>query len=400
MGIADLSRLDIISAQFLASLWLLAGLSAVWVARAARHGRRVRTMLARSAVLVVCLVASVADTVNANYAYLPTVEDAARQLPVASTWASSDRVARFSTTARSLAGRDGTTLVFRPKVVSQRHNQSNRMVVYLPPQYFTEPARRFPVVYLLHGSPGRPEDWFYGGRADDFGRRLASLGKPAILVAPQMSNSWLDDSECVDGSSEQVETRFIHVDIPAVDTAFRTTPDRDHRVFAGMSAGGFCALNLGLRHRDVVATLIDMSGDTSPSHAGGLGRLFGLHTPDLAGVVASNSPAVYAPRLSPSPPMRIWLDCGSGDRRIERELASFAANLPRRGFTVVNRLRSGGHTYRVWTDALADSLPWAVADDAREASTTRPATAANPASVPSAHNSGALNGRLSHHQVR
>jgi hypothetical protein len=31
--------------------------------------------------------------------------------------------------------------------------------VWLPPQYFSEPDRRFPVVYLFHGSPGQPADW-------------------------------------------------------------------------------------------------------------------------------------------------------------------------------------------------------------------------------------------------
>ena len=42
-------------------------------------------------------------------------------------------------------------------------------MVYFPPQYFTEPTRRFPVVYLLHGSPGAPIDWFRAARASDAG---------------------------------------------------------------------------------------------------------------------------------------------------------------------------------------------------------------------------------------
>ena len=46
-------------------------------------------------------------------------------------------------------------------------------LVYLPPQYFAEPALRFPVVYLLHGSPGTPADWIRGGGADATGAALA-----------------------------------------------------------------------------------------------------------------------------------------------------------------------------------------------------------------------------------
>src|SRR5664280_914047 len=41
---------------------------------------------------------------------------------------------------------------------------SYRAEVYLPPQYLAEPTRRFPVLYLLHGSPGVPVDWLRGGR--------------------------------------------------------------------------------------------------------------------------------------------------------------------------------------------------------------------------------------------
>jgi hypothetical protein len=67
-----------------------------------------------------------------------------------------------------------------------------------------------------------------------------------------------------------------------------------------MSAGGYCALNLGLRHRDAVATIIDMSGDTVPTHSHGAASLFGAHNPNGAGDVLTNSPARTAATLNPS----------------------------------------------------------------------------------------------------
>src|SRR5664280_2537066 len=79
---------------------------------------------------------------------------------------------------------------------------------------------------------------------------------------PRDSHWWLDDSECVDG-------------VAAVDAQLRTVADRSHRAVGGMSAGGYCALNLGLRHRDTFAAIVDMSGLTVPTHAGGLTALFG-----------------------------------------------------------------------------------------------------------------------------
>ena len=48
------------------------------------------------------------------------------------------------------------------------------VTVYLPPSYAADQARRFPVVYLLHG---------YGGRDDTFTGRLAKLPESADKLA-------------------------------------------------------------------------------------------------------------------------------------------------------------------------------------------------------------------------
>ena len=48
------------------------------------------------------------------------------------------------------------------------------VTVYLPPSYATDQARRFPVVYLLHG---------YGGRNDTFTTRLATLQESSDRLA-------------------------------------------------------------------------------------------------------------------------------------------------------------------------------------------------------------------------
>src|SRR5687768_17763261 len=48
------------------------------------------------------------------------------------------------------------------------------VTVYLPPGYASDPNRRFPVVYLLHG---------YGGREDTFTARLASLQESGDRLA-------------------------------------------------------------------------------------------------------------------------------------------------------------------------------------------------------------------------
>jgi enterochelin esterase-like enzyme len=234
-------------------------------------------------------------------------------------------------------------------------------MVYFPPQYFTDRTRRFPVVYLLHGSPGAPVDWFRAARASDAGYEVAREGHPVILVAPRASHNWTDDSECVDRPNERVATYVVKDVVREIDARFRTIASRADRVVAGNSAGGYCALNLGLRNRDLFSAVIDLSGFDRPTHDGGLKRLFG-NRPDLASVAAANSPISYVPSLSPTPQVRLWLDCGRSDTGARRDTVNIADELADRGFDVTLHIRPGGHDYGVWRPALAQGLSWAAAE--------------------------------------
>jgi len=189
------------------------------------------------------------------------------------------------------------------------------------------------------------------------GAAVAKKGQPQILVMPKLSRNWLDDSECVDGSKMRVETYLTHDVVPAVDAQLRTKADRADRVVGGMSAGGYCALNLGLRNRNTFGEIVDMSGFTHPTHSGGMTRLFG-HRPDLTTVVAANSPDVYAADLPPSPATSIYLLCGTGDHAAMRQMAAVRDELRSRGFDVSWNTRPGGHTYGVWRPGLAAALAW------------------------------------------
>jgi S-formylglutathione hydrolase FrmB len=227
---------------------------------------------------------------------------------------------------------------------------------YLPPQYFTQPQRRFPVLLLLHGSPGRPADWLIGGRAAAAGRHSADLGEPIIIVMPTASRSWLDDSECVNGSSGRLETYLTQDVVQSVEHSLRTLDGRRHWGIGGMSAGGFCALNLGLRDRSTFSTVLDLSGLTEPTHTGGRAALFG-RGPRGALAAASNDPSHYVAALPATPTTHVRFVAGTDDPGPRREILALAPRLAARGLDVSVDLRSGHHTYRVWAPALNAFLP-------------------------------------------
>ena len=375
-------RLSVISWGFLAVLCTAAVLTwaGCWAIRHARHRGLV---VAVAALAFLLSLATAADAVNAHFEYLPRVADVIGQR----TWPTASRTVLQQLVAERQS--DPPAAAATPAVASAHpstpaaasafdsHQRgyprgavvtihvpdtgvgfaATDVLVYLPPQYFTEPAARFPVVYLLHGSPGVPVDWLRGGDAAHAALLAAQRDHPQILVMPHVSRNWLDDSECVDGARELVESYIVHDLVPGVDAKLRTLTSSTHRTVAGMSAGGYCALNIGLRHRELFGSIVDMSGYTHPTHAGGMAALFG-HRNDLVQVVAANSPDVYVDSLANTTQTRIYLLCGTGDHDVLAQLASIRDRLRARGFAVTWTTRPGGHTFGVWRPGLLDALAW------------------------------------------
>ncbi|HSV65502.1 MAG TPA: alpha/beta hydrolase-fold protein [Mycobacteriales bacterium] len=320
---------------------------------------RWRRWLGRVGLAVAVLLSSVgvASAVNRYFDYLPKLGDVVNVVDGERNWPSYESVVALPPDQVLRRYPQGLTAHLRVPDRGSGFGPTEALV-YLPPQYFGSPGRRFPVAYLLHGAPGVPGDWFRGGRAGRLGARLAAAGRPLIIVAPRMSRGWLDDSECVDSVRELAETHLVDDVLPAVDGALRTEPARGARVLGGMSAGGYCALNVGLRHRALFGTIVAMSGLPRPTYAGGLGALFGTG-PGADVKIRANTPADYGAALGAGPPTRVWLDCGTGDAEILGELRRLAVELRAAGLTVEVHARPGAHTFRVWRPALAEALTWA-----------------------------------------
>jgi enterochelin esterase-like enzyme len=227
--------------------------------------------------------------------------------------------------------------------------------VYLPPGYASATGR-YPVIYLVHGSPGSPQDWFRAAQADQIATALihANLMPPAILVAVDANGSqgFIHDTECLDAPhGAQVQTYLTSTVVRYVDNHFRTLPNPADRVIGGMSSGGYCAMNLGLRHQDVYSTVLAMEPYGTPGTAA-LQRV-------LAGnraLYQANSPTSYLPTMRFSHPMAFFVDVGGNSS--PRSARALDHLLTARGQLVEYRVEAGvGHT---WNEARA-GLPYALA---------------------------------------
>jgi enterochelin esterase-like enzyme len=234
--------------------------------------------------------------------------------------------------------------------------------VYLPPGY-DEPANariRYPVLYLIHGSPGWPVDWFRAARAgtamDDL--LVHRVVRPMIVVAPTANRRFLDDSECLDAVPRPLMETYLTRDVvDFVDHHYRTVADRRGRGIGGISAGGFCAMNLGLRHqREFSVVLAHMPyGDPGPEREI-TSRLLGGQTI----LYQENSPRVYLRTLTFHAPIAFFIDVGSKDAEVLRQATTLEQLLTMQRQLVDFRIVPGeSHTWRLGRDELPYSLTFA-----------------------------------------
>lgn len=139
--------------------------------------------------------------------------------------------------------------------------------VYLPPAYFAANVPMLPVLVLLTGQPGAPQDWIGAGRLvsimDTFA--AAHRGLTPVVVIPDPTGSAFADPLCLDSRRGRVDT-YLSVDVPAWITK-RTTVDPRPRAWAvaGASYGGTCALQLATNHPDRYPTFLDIAGSAEPT---------------------------------------------------------------------------------------------------------------------------------------
>ena len=233
--------------------------------------------------------------------------------------------------------------------------RSQPVEVYLPPGYSDSPARRYPVVYLLHGFPGRPLAFLLTVRAGVVEDELVATGaaQPAILVMPFGSTGTFTDKEWADGvgRNEGWETFVARDLVQAIDSTYRTIPDGAHRALAGLSEGGYGALNIGLHHPGEFRVLESWSGyeraDDLQSIFEGDSRL-----------LRWNSPLEQLPSVAEAlrkADTYVWFYSGDHDR-LRGQNEQFAAALTRADIQHRFFVVRGGHNWALWRGNAARAL--------------------------------------------
>jgi len=168
--------------------------------------------------------------------------------------------------------------------------------VYLPPKY--DAAKKYSVLYLLHGIGGDEYEWLNGGAPNHILDNLYAEGKLADMIVV-MPNGRAQENDRAEGNVYAGAPAFANFEgdlikdlIPFIEGKYSVYTDKMHRAVAGLSMGGGQSLNFGLGNMDLFAYVGGFSSAPNTKRPEEL-------IPDVAATKEKNS--------------LLWMVCGSED---------------------------------------------------------------------------------------
>lgn len=212
--------------------------------------------------------------------------------------------------------------------------------IYTPPGYAKESGKRYPVLYLFHGSNDIAGGWTLAGHANFILDNLIADGKatPMIIVMPFGHAVPFGSPREAQAKNTSVYEEYVLKDvIPMVEAKYRIAPGRGNRAIAGLSMGGGQSLNIGLAHLDLFSAVGVFS-----SAVADLDTRFGAVLSDAKGTNAKLN--------------LLWIGCGKQDAAFERA-QKMSDLLNARQIRHTFRATEGAHTYTVWRQYLNEFAP-------------------------------------------
>jgi S-formylglutathione hydrolase FrmB len=200
--------------------------------------------------------------------------------------------------------------------------------VYLPSGYEASanehPARRYPILYFLHGLGDNEQTLFNSGGwtlLDDL-RSHHQMGD-FLIVAPEGRRSfYINSADGADRYSDFFLTEFL----PQIEGKYRVRAGRPGRAISGISMGGYGALRFAFAHPELFSAAsaqsaalitqspqeLDAAGQTGAPLTGVLGPVFGKPI-DVKHWNENNPLALAKVNAVGLRKMAIYFNCGQDD---------------------------------------------------------------------------------------
>lgn len=213
--------------------------------------------------------------------------------------------------------------------------------VYTPPGYEKEQARKYPVLYLFHGSNDTAAGWTLAGNANFILDNLIAAHKavPMIVVMPYGHAVPFGSPREQQAKNTAIFEEYVLKDVmPYVESRYRIAPGRENRAIAGLSMGGGQSLTIGFDHLDLFSAV---------------GAFSAAVPADFATRYES---ALKASKDTNSKLRALWIGCGRQDSLFERS-QKLSDLLKANNIQHTFRATEGRHTYTVWRQYLGEFVP-------------------------------------------
>ncbi len=245
-----------------------------------------------------------------------------------------------------------------------------KYVVYTPPGYETS-GLRYPVLYLLHGNYGAPDDFVDQGNLVKTADALIAAGKmqAAVIAMPDGGQSWYLNHEAL-----RMEDAILCEFIPWIEGAERVQATREARRIGGISMGGYGSLRYALKRPEMFSALALMSPAVYADlpHEGSSawhGKPFCAPAPTGDPIFVPSAwheeayPKLTGGYFSKNQNVRFYIESGAQDEfGIAEEAKTLCGVLATRHEDVTFGLRDGGHDWTTWSAALETALPFLLGD--------------------------------------
>lgn len=263
-----------------------------------------------------------------------------------------------------LAEIQGYTL--RVTIPGKASHITRQVYIYLPPQYFEKDYAkyRFPVIELIHGQPGLPQDWINVVGIQQTLNQMVKQGqaRPAVLVMPDANGGNSISLQCLNQVGGPQDLTYLALDVPdVVAHLLRVMPPGNAWGVAGYSEGGYCAANMALRYRYRYGYAASLSGYFVPQK-NKLGNPIKAVDPfgNNSALRAQNTPLDEVKAVAPGARLPLfWLGAGQGSTADTNNAGYFAQLLQLHEADVpLVILPGGGHTMGSWHAQVPPMLSW------------------------------------------
>jgi len=230
--------------------------------------------------------------------------------------------------------------------------------VYLPPAYFASTRPELPVVVMMAGIPGGPDDWTNSVQMPQVldGFAAAHNGVAPIVVVADPTGERLGNTLCVDSPRGNADT-YLATDVPNwIEGNLQASEDKSNWMIGGLSFGATCSVQLSLAHPALYPNFLALSPQVEPTIGTRQETLDAFFAGDPAAFAAHNPIDIMAKTQFPT--LRGAFAVGTEDQEFRPGTETLAAAAEKAGIDTQLKEVPGGHNFALWHRSLEEYLPW------------------------------------------